>query len=184
MIGPLADSKADTEGSWMVFGHVPAAVTVLEGLRAKLPAAKIAHAPGPEIRRQVPSMFDQFTPGPKKPPQTPARRREAAFQQAVEAAKGADVVIAVMGELANMSGEAASRASLDLPGRQEELLKAARGARQARRARAPERAPAQRQLGGRERARHPRGVGAGHRGRATRSPTCSSATRTPAASCR
>ena len=123
VIGPLADSRADTEGSWMVFGHVPAAVTVLEGLRAKLPAAKIAHAPGPEIRRQVPSMFDQFMPGPKKPPQTP-EQSEAAFQQAVEAAKGADVVIAVMGELANMSGEDASRASLDLPGRQEELLKA------------------------------------------------------------
>ena len=123
VIGPLADSKADTEGSWMVFGHVPAAVTVLEGIRAKLPAAKIAHAPGPEIRRQVPSMFDQFMPGPKKPPQTP-EQAEAAFQQAVETARGADVVIAVMGELANMSGEAASRASLDLPGRQEELLKA------------------------------------------------------------
>jgi beta-glucosidase len=123
VIGPLADSRADTEGSWMVFGHVPAAVTVLEGLRAKLPGAKIAHAPGPEIRRQVPSMFDQFVPGPKKPPQTP-EQAEAAFQQAVEAAKGADVVIAVMGELASMSGEAASRASLDLPGRQEDLLKA------------------------------------------------------------
>jgi beta-glucosidase len=123
VIGPLADSKADTEGSWMVFGHVPAAVTVLEGLRAKLPGAKIAHAPGPEIRRQVPSMFDQFMPGPKKPPQT-AEQAEAAFQQAVEAAQGADVVIAVMGELANMSGEDASRASLDLPGWQEELLKA------------------------------------------------------------
>ena len=123
VIGPLADSRADTEGSWMVFGHVPAAVTVLEGLRARLPAAKIAHAPGPEIRRQVPSMFDQFMPGPKKPPQTP-EESQAAFEQAVEAGKGADVVIAVMGELANMSGEDASRASLDLPGRQEELLKA------------------------------------------------------------
>jgi len=123
VIGPLADSKADTEGSWMVFGHEPAAVTVLEGLRARLPGAKVVHAPGPEIRRQVPSMFDQFTPGPKKPPQTP-EQGEAAFQQAVETARGADVVIAVMGELANMSGEAASRASLDLPGRQEELLKA------------------------------------------------------------
>jgi beta-glucosidase len=123
VIGPLADSRADTEGSWMVFGHVPAAVTVLEGLKTKLPGATIVHAPGPEIRRQVPSMFDQFMPGPQKPPQTP-EQAEAAFQQAVETARGKDVVIAVMGELANMSGEAASRASLDLPGRQEELLKA------------------------------------------------------------
>jgi beta-glucosidase len=123
VIGPLADSKADTEGSWMVFGHEPAAVTVLEGIKAKLPGAAVSYAPGPEIRRQVPSFFDNFSRGPKKPPQTP-EEAEAAFRQAVETTKGADVVIAVMGEQANMSGEAAARALLDLPGRQEELLKA------------------------------------------------------------
>jgi beta-glucosidase len=123
VIGPLADSRTDTEGSWMVFGHVPAAVTVLEGLRAKLPGANVAYAPGPEIRRQIPSMLDEFVPGPKKPAETP-EQAEAAFQKAVETARGADVVIAVMGEKADMSGEAASRAMLDLPGRQEELLKA------------------------------------------------------------
>jgi beta-glucosidase len=123
VIGPLADSKADIEGSWMVFGHVPAAVTVLEGLKTKLPGARIDHAPGPEIRRDVPSFFETLIPSPKKPPQTPAEA-EAAFQKAVETARGADLVIAVMGERADMSGEAASRALLDLPGRQEELLKA------------------------------------------------------------
>jgi len=67
-------------------------------------------------------MFEAFMPGPKKPPQTP-EQAEAAFQQAVETARGADLVIAVMGERADMSGEGASRALLDLPGRQEELLK-------------------------------------------------------------
>jgi beta-glucosidase len=123
VIGPLADSKVDTEGSWVVFGHVPAAVTVLEGLRARLGSATVTHAPGPEIRRQVPSFFDDIIPGPKKPEETP-EQAEAAFQEAVETARGADVVIAVMGELADMSGEGASRASLDLPGRQEDLLKA------------------------------------------------------------
>ena len=80
MIGPLADSKADTEGSWMVFGHVPAAVTVLEGVRARLKDARVTHAPGPEIRRQVPSFFEDFIPGPKKPAQTQGGG-EAAFQR-------------------------------------------------------------------------------------------------------
>jgi beta-glucosidase len=79
--------------------------------------------PGPEIRREVPSFFDDFVPGPKPPKQTP-EAAEAAFRQAVETAKGAELVIAVMGERADMSGEAASRASLELPGRQQELLKA------------------------------------------------------------
>ncbi|HVO11463.1 MAG TPA: beta-glucosidase BglX [Vicinamibacteria bacterium] len=123
VIGPLADSKEATEGSWTVFGHQPAAVTVLEGIKAKLPQAVVAYAPGPEIRRTIPSFFDALVPGPKKTPQTP-EDAEAAFQKAVETARGAEVVVAVMGELADMSGEAASRSSLDLPGRQEELLKA------------------------------------------------------------
>lgn len=123
VIGPLADSKEATEGSWMVFGHVPAAVTILEGIRAKLPGASVTDAPGPEIRREIGSMFDEMMPGTKKPAQTP-EEAEAAFQKAVETARGADVVVMVLGENADMAGEFASRASLDLPGRQEELLKA------------------------------------------------------------
>lgn len=123
VIGPLADSRSATEGSWMVFGHQPAAVTVLEGIRAKLPNANIAYAPGPEIRRDIPSMFEDFQPGERKAGQSPDEA-EAAFQAAVDTARGADVVIMVLGESENMAGEFASRGSLDLPGRQEELLKA------------------------------------------------------------
>ena len=124
VIGTLADSMADTEGSWMVFGHTPAAVTVLQGIQAKLPNAQVTYAPGPEIRRDIPSFFEAFEPeSAKKPVQTP-EAAEAAFQTAVATASAADVVIMVLGEAAQMSGEAASRASFDLPGRQEELLKA------------------------------------------------------------
>ena len=123
VIGPLADSMEATEGSWMVFGHEPGAVTVLEGIRAKLPQANILYAPGPEIRRDIPSAFDDFNTEGKQPPQTP-EEAEAAFQEALETARKANLVIMVLGENANMAGEFASRGSLDLPGRQEELLKA------------------------------------------------------------
>ena len=123
VIGPVADSMEATEGSWMVFGHKPAAVTVLQGIRAKLPDARVQYAPGPEIRRDIPSFFEDFMPGGKKPAQT-LEESNAAFQYAVDTAKSADIVIMVLGEEANMAGEAASRGSLDLPGRQEELLKA------------------------------------------------------------
>ncbi|MBT5102059.1 MAG: beta-glucosidase, partial [Planctomycetes bacterium] len=123
VIGPLADSMTATEGSWMVFGHQPAAVTVLEGIRNKLPEAEIVYAPGPEIRRDIPHPFGEFDTIARKPVQTP-EEAEAAFQTAVKAAQEADVVIAVMGETQDMAGEFASRGSLDLPGRQEELLKA------------------------------------------------------------
>jgi beta-glucosidase len=123
VIGPVADSREATEGSWMVFGHQPAAVTVLEGIRAKLPGAHVEYSPGPEIRRDFPSMLEIFDPSTKKPEQTP-EAAEVAFQEAVATARSADLVIMVLGETDVMAGEAASRGSLDLPGRQEELLKA------------------------------------------------------------
>ena len=121
IIGPLADSMEATEGSWMVFGHTPAAVTVLEGIRAKLPGANITYAPGPEIKRTIPGQFDEFMPGGIPPAQSP-EAADAAFKTAVETANKADVVIMVLGERDNMAGEFACRSSLELPGRQEELL--------------------------------------------------------------
>lgn len=123
VIGPLADSQEATEGSWMVFGHKPAAVTVLQGIRAKLPEALVSYAPGPDIRRDNPSPFEDFSPETKKPIQS-SEAAEAAFQAAVETARDAELVVMVLGENADMAGEFASRGSLDLPGRQEELLKA------------------------------------------------------------
>jgi beta-glucosidase len=124
VIGPLADAMEATEGSWMVFGHKPAAVTVLQGIRAKLPGDEVTYASGPEIRRDIPSWFESAYAGAtSKPVQTP-EEAESAFQAAVETARSADLVVMVLGETDLMAGEAASRASLDLPGRQEELLKA------------------------------------------------------------
>ena len=123
VIGPLADSKQATEGSWMVFGHQPAAVTVLEGIRAKLPGANVEYAPGPEIYRDIPSFFESMWPGFKREVQSPEAAQEA-FQAAVATAQNADLVIMVLGEKDDMAGEAASRALINLPGRQEELLKA------------------------------------------------------------
>ena len=124
VIGPLADSMEATEGSWMVFGHTPAAVTVLAGIRDKLPDTQVTYAPGPEIKRDIPSWFESLmAEEAPKPPQTP-KDAELAFQTAVETAGAAELVVMVLGETALMAGEAASRASLDLPGRQVELLKA------------------------------------------------------------
>jgi beta-glucosidase len=124
VIGSLADSMEATEGSWMVFGHTPAAVTILEGIRARLTEASVEYAPGPEIRRDIASWFEaNMITDVKKSPQT-TDEAEAAFQMAVNAAQNAELVVMVLGENADMAGEAASRASLDLPGRQEELLKA------------------------------------------------------------
>jgi beta-glucosidase len=124
VIGPVADSQEATDGPWLAFGHKSNAVTVLQGIKARLPNAKVEYAPGPEIRRNIPSFFDALIPGAKKKsPQTPGES-EAAFQLAVATARGADAVVMVLGETGDMSGEAASRAALELPGRQQELVDA------------------------------------------------------------
>jgi beta-glucosidase len=126
VIGPLADSAHDTNGSWLVFGNkARAAVTVLQGIRNKLGSGvKIEYAAGPGIRRWIPSMFDSLEGVKPKPAETEVESQKA-FDVAIAAVRKCDVTVAVLGELANMSGEAASRSSLKLPGRQEELLEAA-----------------------------------------------------------
>jgi beta-glucosidase len=124
VIGGLADSPGDTDGPWLVEGKTQKAVTVLAGIRNKLgQSAHIEYAPGPEIRRTIPSPFEGPPNRQAKPPQTAAEAQQA-IDKAVEIARRSDTVITVLGERENMSGEAASRSSLELPGRQEGLLEA------------------------------------------------------------
>jgi beta-glucosidase len=125
VIGPLADSKPDIMGSWSIAGHAEDAVTVLEGLRKKLgPAVTIHYAKGVEIDRVQPSIFDEQFASPKPVLKT-QQERDAEFQHAVDQVKKSEVAILVLGEAQNMSGERASRSTLSLPGRQQELLEAA-----------------------------------------------------------
>lgn len=121
IIGPLANTPADLNGGWGVPGQAPA-VTVEEGVRKKLPKAKLLLERGGEIRRTIPSQFEDFFPGAVKTPPLSEAENEREVQRAVEAARKADLSILVLGELANMSSEYGSRSTLDLPGKQEELL--------------------------------------------------------------
>ena len=108
----------------MVFGHVPAAVTVLEGVRARLGSARVdvrARA-GDPARRAV--LLRGLHPRPEEARRRRRSRPRPPSSRRSRRPRGAELVIAVMGELADMSGEAASRSSLELPGRQEELLRA------------------------------------------------------------
>jgi len=103
VIGPLADNKEEPLGPWHTQGQADDVVTVLQGIKAKVPAAtQVVYAYGSGIE-------DSSTAG---------------FAEAVAAARQAKVAILVLGERGDMSGEAASRSSLDLPGVQEQLLEA------------------------------------------------------------
>ncbi len=129
VIGQLADSKADQLGPWAGNGKASDAVSPLEGIKARLPNADILYAKGADI----PSMekvyknpgLHGFVPAPTTATGAAGAGNEAApasIDDAIAAANKADVVIMFLGELAQMTGEASSRASLDLPGKQLQLL--------------------------------------------------------------
>jgi len=125
VIGPLADSKRDTLGPWCFDFDLDETVTVLDGIQQKAgEGAQVQYAPGIRpAQRTFPSIFDMF--GGNAPVDPEGFDEEAELKRAVDLARGSDVTVVVLGESQNMIGEAASRSSLELPGRQLDLLKAA-----------------------------------------------------------
>jgi len=101
LVGPLADGRRHMIGSWSAAGDWQRAVTVLEAFRERLGAENVVHAAGCPIDGDDRSEFAE------------ARR----------VARSADIVVAVVGEGYDQSGEAACRTSLGLPGAQEALVR-------------------------------------------------------------
>lgn len=103
VIGPLADNRRELIGSWSAAGDWTKAITILEGIKSVVsPNTKILFARGCNIN-------DDTT---------------AFISEAVNKARQADVVVLVVGEAHWMSGEAASRSELGLPGVQQQLADA------------------------------------------------------------
>lgn len=102
VIGPFATNKRDLIGSWSAAGDWAKSVSLVEGIKAKVPSAQVLVAEGTSID------------GTDK----------SGFAQAIETAKKADTIILALGEAYWMSGEAASRSNLDLPGMQQQLADA------------------------------------------------------------
>jgi beta-glucosidase len=124
VVGPLADSQIDTLGSWAFQEDLGETVSVLNGLHNKLgPHVAIRYAPGVQIRRKFPSFFDEVLSLKPPPAWTPEQAADE-MSKAANLASSSDVTILVLGEAQNMSGEAASRESLDLPGQEQQLLEA------------------------------------------------------------
>jgi beta-glucosidase len=121
VIGPLANNKGDMNGPWSLTAKEEDTVSVFEGLRAKLPDSQVQFAEGVQIAKKFPSSFEGSI-GPKV--EKPWSREEAdrRINSAIQLAGNSDVVIMTLGELSGMDFEYASRSSLRLPGKQEELL--------------------------------------------------------------
>jgi len=101
VIGPLADSPVDQMGTWTLDGKREEVRTPLMALRERLGETRVLRAAGLNTSRDM---------------------SHAGLAAALEAARAADAVLLFLGEEANLSGEARSRAFLDLPGAQEALV--------------------------------------------------------------
>ncbi len=107
LIGPLAKDEFHINGNWGGAGDRKGkSVSIYEGLQDYLKDSQMLYAKGCEIESED----------------------EKGFQEAINAAKKADVVLLVMGESYHMSGEAASRTNLRIPGNQTKLIKKIREA--------------------------------------------------------
>lgn len=122
LIGPLADSRNNMLGTWAPTGDVNLAVTILEGFKNVAPNATIQYAKGanvsddPEFAKNV-NVF-----GPRI--EIDKRSPEVMMEEALALAKNSDVVVAVVGEATEMTGEAASRTDISIPDSQKKLIQA------------------------------------------------------------
>lgn len=103
LVGPLAADGAQLLGAWSGAGEGDKCISLLQAFDERKMKDKISftHHKGCEISE--PDM--------------------SGFNEAIEAAKAADIIVAVVGEHRDMSGEAAARADITIPGVQEELLR-------------------------------------------------------------
>jgi beta-glucosidase len=123
LVGPLADNKRNMLGTWVVAGDWTKSISVKEGLETALGSqAKIIYAKGANISDDT--VFAKRVNVFGTEIDQDAKSAEQLIKEAVDAANQSDLVVAVMGEAADMSGESSSRADIGLPESQQKLLTA------------------------------------------------------------
>ena len=123
VVGPLADSKRDVMGSWSAAGVADQSVTVLTGIKSAVgDNAKVVYAKGANVTddKDIVTFLNQYEEAVKVDPRTPKEM----IDEAVNAAKQSDVVVAVVGEAQGMAHEASSRTDITIPQSQRDLIAA------------------------------------------------------------
>jgi beta-glucosidase len=124
LVGPLADSRANMQGTWAVSAQSADSVTVREGLEAAFGGENVLYAKGANIvdDANIAARLNVF--GETFAIDLPAELIADALKQA----KAADVIVACVGEAKEHTGESSTRSTLELPGNQRRLLEALLGA--------------------------------------------------------
>lgn len=123
VIGPLADAKENMPGTWSVATDFSKSISLLQGLQnAAGSNAKILYAKGSNL--DADSLFEERATLFGKTLHRDTRSKESILKEALDIAAQADIIVAAIGESAEMTGESASRSNIDIPLIQQELLKA------------------------------------------------------------
>ncbi len=122
LIGPLANNKNNMLGTWAPTGDPQLSTPVLEGFKSVAPKAKITYAKGANITDDAELAKKVNVFGTRV--DIDKRSSQELLQEALDLAKTSDVVVAVVGEASEMSGEAASRTDISIPANQKKLIQA------------------------------------------------------------
>jgi beta-glucosidase len=123
LVGPLADATNQMTGTWSVAARHNESISLLKGLQKAVGSqAKIVYAKGSNLEADA-ALEANATPFGKTLNRDP-RPAEVIREEAVRLARNADVIVAAVGESAEMSGEASSRTDIGIPETQRDLLKA------------------------------------------------------------
>jgi beta-glucosidase len=123
LIGPLADAKENMPGTWSVAANFSKAISVRQGLQEVVGSnARILYAKGSNLTADA-ALEERSTMFGKSMGRD-ARPDSVILNEALAIAAQSDIIVAALGEGAEMSGEAASRTSLDIPDVQRKLLEA------------------------------------------------------------
>ena len=123
LIGPLADNHSEMLGTWVIAGDPKKSVSVIDGIKKVAGSGvNILYARGSNITDDSLLNARAWFFGMKQ--ERDNRPAQQMIDEAVETANKADVIVAVVGESANMSGESASRSDISIPETQKVLLRA------------------------------------------------------------
>lgn len=121
LIGPLANNKTNMLGTWAPTGDNQLSIPVLDGFKNVAPNARITYAKGANISDDSTFAKKVNVFGPKI--EISEESPEQLLKEAMAVVNNSDVVVAVVGEASEMSGEAASRTDISIPESQKKLIR-------------------------------------------------------------
>ena len=123
LVGPLANNKENMPGTWAVAARFNDAISVLDGLQKTVgDKVKIVYAKGSNL--DADTLFEERAGMFGKDFKRDNRPAQEIIDEALAISKDADVIVAALGESAEMTGESSSRSNIEIPQVQKDLLAA------------------------------------------------------------